>query len=77
MDQAELAADDGPIALILVPTRELAMQVYTECLKYGRVYNVRTVCAYGGGSKYEQTKALQEGAEIVVATPVSACSRTM
>lgn len=33
------------------------------------MYNINVVCAYGGGSKWEQSKALEEGAEIVVATP--------
>jgi len=34
------------------------------------VYNINVVCAYGGGSLYEQSKACEEGAEIIVATPV-------
>lgn len=33
------------------------------------MYNINVVCAYGGGSKWEQSKALESGAEIVVATP--------
>ena len=37
--------------------------------RFGKVYNVQVVCAYGGGSKWEQSKALEAGAEIVVATP--------
>jgi len=35
------------------------------------VYNINVVCAYGGGSLYEQCKACEDGAEIIVATPVS------
>lgn len=69
MDQKELQPGDGPIGLILAPTRELSQQIYTEAKKFGKVYNVHVVCCYGGGSKWEQSKALQEGAEIVVATP--------
>uniref|UniRef100_A0A5S6QIZ8 RNA helicase n=1 Tax=Trichuris muris TaxID=70415 RepID=A0A5S6QIZ8_TRIMR len=69
MDQRELQQNEGPICLIVVPTRELAIQVYNEARKYGKPYGLRVVCAYGGGSKWEQTKALQEGAEIVVCTP--------
>ncbi|XP_047500609.1 ATP-dependent RNA helicase DDX42-like isoform X1 [Penaeus chinensis] len=69
MDQKELAPDDGPIGLILAPTRELAQQIYTEARRFGKVYNIQVVCAYGGGSKWEQSKALEAGAEIVVATP--------
>lgn len=33
------------------------------------MYNIQVVCCYGGGSKWEQSKALEGGAEIVVATP--------
>uniref|UniRef100_A0A069DW43 RNA helicase n=1 Tax=Panstrongylus megistus TaxID=65343 RepID=A0A069DW43_9HEMI len=69
MDQKELTVGDGPIGLILAPTRELSQQIYSEAKKFGKVYNINVVCAYGGGSKWEQSKALEEGAEIVVATP--------
>uniref|UniRef100_A0A915JC65 RNA helicase n=1 Tax=Romanomermis culicivorax TaxID=13658 RepID=A0A915JC65_ROMCU len=69
IDQRQLEDGEGPMVLIVVPTRELAIQVYSEAKRYGKVYDIRTVCAYGGGSKYEQSKALQEGAEIVVCTP--------
>uniref|UniRef100_A0A0N5ADR4 RNA helicase n=1 Tax=Syphacia muris TaxID=451379 RepID=A0A0N5ADR4_9BILA len=69
MDQPELKEGDGPIALIVVPTRELAIQVYQEAKRFCKVYNISTVCAYGGGSKWEQQNALKEGAELVVCTP--------
>jgi ATP-dependent RNA helicase DDX42 len=71
MDQPELKPGDGPIGLILVPTRELAQQIYTEAKRFCKAYGIEVVCAYGGGSKYEQSKDLEAGAEIVVATPVS------
>ncbi|XP_012540586.1 ATP-dependent RNA helicase DDX42 [Monomorium pharaonis] len=69
MDQRELKAGDGPIGLILAPTRELSQQIYHEAKKFGKVYNIQVCCCYGGGSKWEQSKALESGAEIVVATP--------
>ncbi|KAL4222426.1 ATP-dependent RNA helicase ddx42 [Mactra antiquata] len=69
MAQKEIEVGDGPIGLILAPTRELSQQIYHECKKFGKVYNIKTVCAYGGGSMWEQQKACQEGAEIIVATP--------
>lgn len=47
------------------------VKIYHEAKKFGKVYNINVVCAYGGGSMWEQTKACQEGAEIIVATPVS------
>ncbi|XP_055912203.1 ATP-dependent RNA helicase DDX42 [Eupeodes corollae] len=69
MDQRELREGDGPIGLILAPTRELSLQIYNEAKKFGKVYNINVVCCYGGGSKWEQSKALEQGAEVVVATP--------
>ncbi|XP_063974546.1 ATP-dependent RNA helicase DDX42 [Diachasmimorpha longicaudata] len=69
MDQKELQEGDGPIGLILAPTRELSQQIFHEAKKFGKVYNIQVCCGYGGGSKWEQSQALQAGAEIVVATP--------
>lgn len=68
-DQRLLQPGDGPIGLILCPTRELALQIYTEAKKFGKVFNFNVCCCYGGGSKWEQSKDLEAGAEIVVATP--------
>lgn len=49
----------------------MCLQIYQEAKKFGKVYNINVVCAYGGGNMYEQCKACEEGAEIIVATPVS------
>jgi len=68
-DQPNLMKGDGPIGLILCPTRELALQIYTEAKKFGKVFNLSVACCYGGGSKWEQSKDLEAGAEIIVATP--------
>ena len=67
----ELTAEDGPIGLICAPTRELCQQIYHEARKFGKVYGLRSCAVYGGVSKWEQVKALKDGAEILVATPVS------
>lgn len=69
MDQKELEPGEGPIAIIVCPTRELCQQIHTECKRFGKAYSLRSVAVYGGGSMWEQSKALQEGAEIVVCTP--------
>ncbi|CAH1238200.1 DDX42 [Branchiostoma lanceolatum] len=69
MDQKELEPGDGPIGLICAPTRELSQQIYVEAKRFGKCYGLSVVAAYGGGSMWEQTKALQLGAEIVVCTP--------
>ncbi|VDP30272.1 unnamed protein product [Heligmosomoides polygyrus] len=70
MDQPDLKAGEGPIALVVVPTRELAIQVYQEAKRFCKVYNINVICAYGGGSKWEQSNELKnEGAELVICTP--------
>jgi ATP-dependent RNA helicase DeaD len=55
--------------LIMVPTRELAMQVRNEIVKFSRHLHIWTVSIYGGDSFARQTKLLRGGAQIVVATP--------
>ena len=56
-------------ALILTPTRELAIQIEESFKAYGRHMNLRTVCIYGGVSQKPQVDQLKRGADIVVATP--------
>lgn len=55
--------------LILVPTRELAMQVAEAVHKYGRSLGTRVLPIYGGQSMQQQLRALRRGVDIVVATP--------
>ena len=55
--------------LILVPTRELAMQVAEAIHKYARGSSIDVVPVYGGASMGQQVRALERGADIVVATP--------
>ena len=55
--------------LVLVPTRELAMQVAEAIHKYARGVGLGVVPIYGGAPMYQQIRALERGAEIVVATP--------
>ncbi len=55
---------------LVISTFELS-QIYHEAKRFGKAYNIKVVCAYGGGSLWEQCKACEEGAEIIVATPVS------
>lgn len=58
-----------PLLLVLAPTRELSVQILEEAQKFGRPMGVRSVCCYGGSSKYPQIQALQRGVECIVATP--------
>lgn len=64
----EPVRDDGPIGLILTPTRELATQIYRDCKPFLSALNLRAVCAYGGPPIKDQIAQLKAGAEIVVAT---------
>lgn len=56
-------------ALVLTPTRELAAQVEESVRTYGKYLPLRITVIYGGVDMKPQTKALQSGVEIVVATP--------
>lgn len=56
-------------ALILVPTRELAMQVAEAVHKYGRPFGCEVLPIYGGQSMSQQLRALKRGVDVVVATP--------
>ena len=56
-------------ALILTPTRELALQITESFQAYGRYTGLKTVCIFGGVPQNAQVKALQAGIDILVATP--------
>lgn len=58
----------GPRAVIVSPTRELAMQSYDQIMTLAKVSGLQAVCVYGGVPKDEQRRALKK-ADIVVATP--------
>ncbi len=65
------AGDAGPAprGLVLVPTRELAMQVSEAIHRYGRPLGARVLPIYGGQPIGRQLSALERGADVVVATP--------
>ncbi|EKO3856092.1 DEAD/DEAH box helicase [Vibrio harveyi] len=58
-----------PQALILVPTRELAQQVMDNLTQYSANTDLKIVCVYGGTSIGVQKKKLEEGTDILIATP--------
>jgi ATP-dependent RNA helicase DeaD len=60
---------EEPLALVLVPTRELAMQVSEAMHRYGREIGARVLPIYGGQPIGRQLRALERGADVVVATP--------
>ncbi|OCK79274.1 P-loop containing nucleoside triphosphate hydrolase protein [Lepidopterella palustris CBS 459.81] len=67
--QPLLAPGDGPIVLILAPTRELAVQIQQEISKFGKSSRIRNTCVYGGVPKGGQIRDLARGVEVCIATP--------
>ena len=59
----------APRGLVLVPTRELAMQVAEAIHRYGQPFGLHVLPVYGGQAISQQTRALRRGVDIVVATP--------
>ena len=59
----------GIQALVLAPTRELALQVAKAADEYGKGLNVRVLAVYGGQPYYQQINRLRQGVDIVVGTP--------
>ncbi|GAB7363137.1 hypothetical protein MBLNU230_g3425t1 [Neophaeotheca triangularis] len=67
--QPLLAPGDGPIVLVLAPTRELAVQIQEEVSKFGKSSRIRNTCVYGGVPKGGQIRDLARGVEVCIATP--------
>ncbi|KAF3437515.1 hypothetical protein FNV43_RR20269 [Rhamnella rubrinervis] len=67
--QPRLVQGEGPIVLVLAPTRELAVQIQEETVKFGSRANIRSTCIYGGAPKGPQIRDLKRGVEIAIATP--------
>ncbi len=59
----------APFGLVLVPTRELAMQVAEAVHRYGKELGVRVLAVYGGSPMGLQLRSLERGVDVVVATP--------
>ena len=59
----------NPRALVLAPTRELAIQIADEFRAYGKFLHLRQAVVYGGVSQVPQVKALRRGVDVLIATP--------
>ncbi|XP_047049164.1 DEAD-box ATP-dependent RNA helicase 42-like [Lolium rigidum] len=68
-DQPPVVPGDGPIGLIMAPTRELVLQIYSDIKKFSKVLGINCVPIYGGSGVAQQISELKRGAEIVVCTP--------
>jgi len=69
LERTPNAGPNAPTALVLVPTRELAVQVFEVLQPLGAPRDVRVAVVYGGQSLERQARKISDGAEIVVATP--------
>ncbi|KAI5013268.1 hypothetical protein ZWY2020_028222 [Hordeum vulgare] len=68
-DQPPAAPGDGPIGLVMAPTRELVVQIYSDIKKFSKAFDVNCVAVYGGCAVAQQIGELKRSAEIVVCTP--------
>ncbi|RXG72390.1 putative ATP-dependent RNA helicase DDX17, partial [Armadillidium vulgare] len=68
-NQPYLERGDGPVALVLAPTRELAQQILTVAQDFGTSSKIRSTCVFGGAPKGSQIRDLERGVEICIATP--------
>ncbi|XP_017463032.1 PREDICTED: ATP-dependent RNA helicase p62-like [Rhagoletis zephyria] len=70
-NQPPLQRGEGPIALVLAPTRELAQQIQSVVRDYGHLSKpeIRHTCIFGGSSKIPQARDLERGVEVIIATP--------
>ena len=59
----------GPTVLTLAPTRELANQIQSECVKFGRSSGIMSTCVYGGAPKGNQLREIRGGVAVIIATP--------
>jgi len=69
MHQRNLPKDKAVRALVVAPTRELALQISESFTAYGKYTNLKNTVIFGGVSQNKQTRALQRGVDILVATP--------
>ena len=69
-DMLDVVRQEGPLAIIMAPVRELAQQIEEECSKLCKYLPmIRSLCIVGGQSISTQTAALRGGIEVVVGTP--------
>jgi len=67
MQQQDRPGD--PSLLVMAPTRELAIQIEQEAVKFGKGSRLETVCVYGGAPKHGQSDVLRRGVHAVIGTP--------
>ncbi|ORY88071.1 hypothetical protein BCR35DRAFT_301984 [Leucosporidium creatinivorum] len=68
-DQRPIRTMEGPIAMIMTPTRELATQIHKECKPFLKALGLRASCAYGGTPLKDNIADMKRGSELIVCTP--------
>merc|ERR1712045_488710 len=68
-NQPYLERGDGPIVLVLAPTRELAQQIQEVADQFGKSSRIKNTCVFGGAPKGPQLRDIENGVEICIATP--------
>ncbi|KAK3089000.1 hypothetical protein FSP39_000015 [Pinctada imbricata] len=69
MNQNDRSCRDGPIALVMTPTRELCQQVTKVSQAFSRACKINSVAVFGGAKRHSQLADIRAGAPILVATP--------
>lgn len=69
VQQKDFARCKKPLALVLAPTRELAMQIHEQFKEAGAACGVKSLCVFGGMPKHEQVQQLKQGVHVVIACP--------
>jgi len=68
-NQPYLERGDGPIVLVLAPTRELTQQIQKVADQFAKSSRLKNTCVFGGAPKGPQLRDIENGAEIVIAIP--------
>lgn len=68
-DQPPVEPGDGPIGLVMAPTRELVQQIHTDIKKFAKSLSIRSAAVYGGSGVAQQISELRRGTEIIICTP--------
>ncbi|MCH2230342.1 MAG: DEAD/DEAH box helicase [Crocinitomicaceae bacterium] len=69
LDELKFSKQNNPRILVIVPTRELVIQVVDNIAAFTRYMNVRTIGVYGGVNMNKQVQSIMLGSDIIVATP--------
>ncbi|CAF1138264.1 unnamed protein product [Adineta steineri] len=67
--QPPLQPDDGPIAIVLAPTRELVQQIHNVAQPYFNIFGIKSLCIIGGDEREKQINEIGDGKEVYICTP--------